>query len=114
MIETGKELNRQGYAGATNFKVLYPDAFKNERQAPDLGKLLSKTMDAIQKARKATTKPESIATIDGLLKSMEKAADINIKMREADQSEKLLQYIKDWVSWPCAPVRPQRVAWKLY
>lgn len=45
--------------------VLYPVTFKDADPPGNVGTLLSNAMDAIQKARQATTKPDSIATSAG-------------------------------------------------
>ena len=115
MLGTGKELTKQEYKGLTNYMTLYPVAFKDRPRSnsPNLGTVLSETMDAIQKARQATTTPGSIATLDRLLKLSKEALGISIDMREADQGDDLVTRLEKWVSCPCAPV-PPCVPRKLY
>ena len=94
VVVTGKELTKQNYTGATDYKKLYPDALGNAKSPPPLSKLLTITKDAVQKAKEATTDAGKISRIDKLLESAKKAAEVNVDMRIADQEDELVKDLK--------------------
>jgi hypothetical protein len=93
-------LRALGYSGATNAHALYPNVFK-ALDNPPLPQVLAHITAAVEKATQAATTTGMIDKFKGLAAD---AADYGVKMREADQEDGLIKYMRAWVS--CIPLPP--------